>query len=546
MSRSAGVFIVALALVSCDPPVTNPPPPANPPQVFLTIDDANTIGSAITGKVNVSGCKKVAGVEILQQNTRLLTLDFTSSPTTFSLPDSLFAALYSQLGIAASLTLKAKVVCDDARTNTSQPVGVKFFPIAQRFTSANGGQTVPDFFTAEGGLGGTANTFLGCARTNTGTTIVRVDTSGEVKAFVQAMPFECSLATQISELSASTGYRWIFEPKVGAFALDMRTFVPGKRILSTRIERIGVGKSGIAVVWVNEPGTQNRIQKLNPSATDTTNDWSQPFDFIMNSTPVVDEGLGRAVWVSRWEFDPGTRKAQIVPYKYNLDTGQLLNGLPVCANQPCSLLSQQYPTSDISEPIMQEGFFSENGDTFIIPAYSVSTSNQIQTTILNCSTVSGAICEGTSARWSSPVFTGSLRLVVPFSSNNMYAAIGPFGVWFLSAQDGRVLNLGEAAITPSGSQIVVGVQPGADSDFYVLTGPDLGATPSFASEIIAVDSPQTGEVWRLNYGSGESPLNGMHIGIDDARGVWLRVGTDLIKPRPNTEYRAARGATRVP
>lgn len=549
MSRSAGVvFVASLALLSCDPPVVNPPPPANPPQVFLTVTENNVIGDAVKGKVNVSGCKTVTQVQILQQDSFLADVNFTKSPTDFSLPAGLFSALYSRLGIAASLTLKAKVVCDDGRTNTSQPVGVSFFPIAQRFTALDGSQVVPDFFLAEGGIGGQATTYLGCARVDIGTTIVRVDKQGQVLGFVAAMPFDCSLAAQISDLSTSSGYRWVFEPGVGAFALCLSSacgnFSVGKKLLNSKATRIGVGKSGVAVVWVNESASRNRIVKMAPGAADTSNDWEQPFDNIMNSTPVVDDGVGQAVWVSRWEFNVGTRKAGIVPYKHSLANGSILNG--VVNGVPAVILTQQYPNSAVSEPLMPEGVFSATGDTFTIPAYSYDTDNNIRTTVLSCST-SGGLCEGAARRWTSANFLAGIRLIVPYSSGNIFAAIGPYHVYFLNAQTGAVMNLGEQAISPTGSQIVLGVQAGGGADFYVLTGPDFGPmTAAFPTEIIAVDTPQTGEVWRLQYGSGEAPTNGVTIAIDDSFQPWLRVGTDLIKPLANAEYRMARGATMVP
>ncbi len=547
MARSACVFVVAVALLSsCDPETgTDGGLPANPPQVFLTVVDANVIGDAVHGNVNVSGCKKVAGIELLQQNTRLRTIDYVQSPTEFTLEAGFFAPFYSQLGIATSLTLKAKVVCDDGRTNTSQPVGVTFFPIAQRFSTASGTQVVPDNFIAEGGLGGSANTFIGCGRTEIGgTAIVRVGKDGTEINRVAQMPFDCSLSTVISELSTVNNYRWIFEPGVGAFALHMGTFVPGNRIKNTRALRIGVGKNGTAVVWINEPGTANRIVKLLPPLNDN-NGWEHRFmtDIIMNADPVVDE-VGGAIWVSRWEFDMGTRLASIVPYKHDLTTSAVLNG--VVNGIPAVLLAQQYPRNELSEPIIPEGLFSPNGELFSLPVLSYDPDGQIRTTVVSCSTT-GGLCEGSARRWTSPTFFGLLRLIVPFSNNNIYAVVGPYQVYFLTAQLGTIMNLGEVPITPTGSLQVVGLQPGAGSDFYVLAGPAFGAgAASYPTEIIAVDSPQTGELWRLDYGTGESPLNGMNIGIDGNAQVWLRVGTDLVKPKPNSEYRSDRGPTPVP
>ena len=69
--------------------------------------------------------------------------------------------------------------------------------------------------------------------------------------------------------------------------------------------------------------------------------------------------------------------------------------------------------------------------------------------------------------------------------------------------------------------------------------------PSCGVEL-PTDAPASGELWRLNYGSGESSANAMYMGVDDAQQPWIRVGTDLIKPLANTEYRMARGPTVLP
>lgn len=559
MTRTAGVCLVAL-LAACDPdPVPDGGVPANPPQVFLTVTEPNVIGDAVTGKVNVSGCKKVAGVELMHQTTRLMTLDYTKSPTDFSLPSGTFAGLYTSLGIAVPLTLKAKVTCDgDGRTNVSQPVGVTFFPIAQRYKTADGSQIVPDQFVAEGGFGGTPVSFIGCALTNQGTTIVRVNNAGEVLAFVNpsSMPFPCSLNTQITELTTvlgNGGYRWVFEPNAGAFALEMGTFNVHKQLRNSKAQRIGVGSKGTAAVWINESGTQNRIAKLTPTL-DTSNDWetptagvigSFPAGGIVNADPLVDEGLGSSIWVMAWIFNAaqGARYADFVPYQFDLATRTLRNA--VTNNQPVVMIRQQYPLNEVSEPIIPQGFFAANGSTFIFPSYLTDTQQITQTVILSCSTGPG-LCEGTARRWNTPNIPGMMRMVTPFSNGNRYAVVGPYTVYFLDAQRGTIINLGEQPIRPSGSQIVVGVQSGSNADFFVLAGPNLGDAPSFATEIIAVDSPQAGELWRLNWGSGETPGNGMHIGVDGAGQSWLRVGNDLIKPLTLGEYRMARGPTMLP
>ncbi len=538
MNRSAGVLLAVLA-AACPDPIVVPPPP-NPPQVFLTVNESNVIGDAVKGKVNVSGCKKVAQVQLIQGDSFLADVNYTGTATDFSLPSSTFSALYSRLGIALPLTLKAKVVCEDARTNTSQPVGLKFFPIARRFGSPLGEQLVPDHFIAEGGIGGTPNTFLGCALTNTGTMLIRVNSAGERVAYNDQLPFDCSLATQISDRSTVTGTRWVLEAGRGVFAINNALQI--QRVFrSPKTMRMGVGPKGSAVIWVDEGGTRNRVIKMDPVPA-SSNEWEREFIGIMNSTPVIDDGAGGAVWVTRWVFDLGTKIADIVPYKYNLNTGQILNG--VVNGLPAVLYRQQYPINSASQPIMPEGVFSADGAFFTLPVISLDART---TTVVSCSTTTGG-CEtdATARRWTSTQFTGILRAIVPYSQGNIYAVVGPFSVYFLSSQLGTVQNLGDRPLQPTGSLVVVGVQPGLGTDFYVLTGPDLGTSPSFAQEIIATDAPGSGELWRMEFGSGEAPGNAMYIGVDDAQQVWIRAGTDLIKPLSNFDYRMARGPTVLP
>ncbi len=547
MKQTAGVLLLAVLAVSCEQQVVVPPPP-NPPQVFLTVRESNVIGDAVRGQVNVSGCKKVAQVQLLQGEAFLADVNYTTSPTEFTLSPGLFASLYPRLGIAAALTLKAKVICDDARTNNSQPVGVKFFPIATRYASTvPGEQLVTDNFVAEGGLGGSRNTFLGCSPNTTGTQLVRVDTMGAVVAFNNTLPFDCSLSTQISELSLVSGTRWVLEPGAGAYAIRNDTLQITKVVRERKAARMGVGAKGSAAIWVDESG-RSRVLKVDP-VTSTSNDWTFPRDFItpirlfgiMNSDPVIDDGSGAAVWVSEWRFDVGSKIATIVPFKLDLLNGALLNG--VVNGQPAVIVEQQHPLDAASQPIMPEGFFTSDGAFFTMPFIALNAQTSV---IYSCATAFGQ-CEGAARRWSSVPFPGILRKVVPYSLGNIYAAIGPYSVYFLNGQLGTVMNLGEQPLQPSGSLVVVGVQAGLGSDFYVLTGPNFGpGVTSYAMEIIATDAPASGELWRLEYGSGESSSTAMYMGVDANRQVWIRTGTDLIKPLPNIDYRNARGPTVLP
>ena len=549
MRSFPALVLLASLLTGCpEDPVVKPP--TNPPQVFLTVDETNVIGKQVTGKINTTGCKNVTQLQLLQNDKFLTDVPFTKSPQAFTLPDGLFANLYPQLGIAASITLKAKVVCDDGRSNNSTPVGLKFFPIAQRYVPPEGSLLVPFAFVAEGGVGGSPATYIGCTATSNGSTIARVNNQGQVLAYVPSMPFDCSVGTQITDVATGSGYRWILEPGAGAFALKMSDFSIGKVLKNTKTRRLGMAPvSGIAMVWVDDSSTQPvQLRRLSPT-TDASSDWSQNMLGIMNSTPTIVEGGPQpSVWISRFEFDLGNKLGTIVPYQYDLTTGAILNGVIDDGSgsgilQPSAILQQQYPMDVTSDPIIPEGYFAPNGEKFYIPLLSYQgTSANVQTTVLGCSTKPG-LCEGANRVWTSENFPGLVTVVTAYTAANKLVAAGAYQAWFLNAQSGAVENLNARPITPVGSQVINALQPGLGTDFYILTAPLIGEGAGFSTEIICVDSPDRGELWRLTYGSGEAPLNALSMSIDVGGQPWIRVGTDLVKPLSNADYRTVRGPT---
>jgi hypothetical protein len=56
----------------------------------------------------------------------------------------------------------------------------------------------------------------------------------------------------------------------------------------------------------------------------------------------------------------------------------------------------------------------------------------------------------------------------------------------------------------------------------------------------------SGELWRLDYGSGSTPLAGLFMAVDDANTAWVRIGSDSIQALSLADYRTARGATPMP
>jgi hypothetical protein len=509
-----------------------------PPQVFLTVDESNVIGDRIRGKVNVSGCKTVAQVQLLESGEFLADLNYATSPTDFELPAGLFGPLWPSRGFAASLTFTAKVLCDDARTNVSQPVGVSFFPVASHL--AKNVQLLPDSFIVEGGLGGTPVTFLGCNVTPTGSTLVRANTSGEIIAQTSTAP-DCSYATQISDRAKATGTRWVLEPGRAAYAIDPSLNV--LKVLYGKFDRIGVDPlNGTALLWASTVGAE-RVLKVEPVAT-TNLDWSRPIAGIVNATPVFDSA-NRVVWVATWQFNMGAFTGDVVTWKLDLDTHALLNGVGSTLTPPIVL--RQVFAQTVNTPIMPQGFFRADGELIYLPLLSVDTTGIARTTIVACS--SYALCDANTAarRWSSRTFDGVLNVVLPFSKGNYLAAIGPYQAWFLEAERGAVRNLSDAPIRPSMPQQFLGVQAGLGSDLYLLAGPVFDEfTPAYPNEAIAIDDPITGELYRFSFGSGESPGAGLYMGVDDSGQAWFRVGPDQVKPNPLSDYRLKRGMTVIP
>jgi hypothetical protein len=533
---------IAIVLTGCSSAPPAPPPPPPPPQVFITVQESTVVGDQIKGRVNVSGCADVTQVQLLQGGSFLADARYTKSPTDFTLPAGLLSNLYPRLGIAATLALSAKVLCADGRTNTSQPVGVTFFPVAAR-VGVSGAQALPDAFVAEGGLNGAPTTFIGCVGTGIGTALGRANAMGALVASNPGVPFACGYDTEISEKSPVTGTRWVMQPDKGAYAVDADLRVTAQ--LEGRFQRMAVARDGSGVFWSDITGSNTTpvAARLNPLGGATPVVWVSPAGGLVNSTPVINPA-DNTVLLSTWQFDMGASEGKIVVFKYNYATGALMNGVGVGQGPPI-VFKQSFPPGN--QPIQPSAAFNRDGSLIMLPLLSVDTSGIVRTTVLACSTSPvGSQCTGSDRRWTGRTFDGVVNVVLPFNGGNTFAAIGPYQAWFLDAQTGAVRNLGEQPLRPTGSLQILGVQAGLGSDFYLLNGPISEAGGTFPIEVVATDKPQDGELWRFALGSGESPLAGLYIGVDDGAQPWLRVGPDQVKPLTNQEYRAARGPTPLP
>lgn len=541
------LVVVLVAGCSSPPPVVIPPVP---PQVFLTLKESNVFGVAIEGTTNVSGCKTVTQVQILTDNDAFLAdANYKGANSPFVVPAQGLAPYYNAKGIALNMSLWAKVVCDDGRTNKSQPVSVSFFPVESVLKTPTG-QALPDVFVAEGGFGGTPTTFVGCvAGTNVSVMLARVDVNAEVTMQNESLPFPCSINSQISDKSRIRQTRWLLEPGVGAFAFDTNLNITA--VVTGPLKRMGISGDGDAIFFSDE--TAFKVVKRATSLPADKNQpvvWQASFPNIMNSTPVVDTG-NRVVYTSYWELNTGTNVGDIVALKYNYDTGTVLNP------QPDVILRQTFAA--LNTPFTPTGAFTPDGFLALPLVGTDITTGNVKTAVVLCSTL-GPNCENATRKWTSDFFNGIVSTVVPFGAGGYLFAAGPYQTWFLSTQTGKARNLNayptvgplsqDAAIRPTGSLITLAVQPGIGSDVYVLNGPNLdsdiytvdgtGARTAFATEIVGLTSAEDGEIIRISFGSGTTPNSGMYLATDDSGQFWLRVGNDQVKPLPMTEYRAMR------
>ncbi len=122
-------FLIVLLAVACSPPPPPPPPPKDPPRVFLVAAESNVVGTQIALTMNVNGCEKVQSAALLDRDTLIKEVSFGGNPTALTIASNELGNLYPTRGLAADLSLVAKATCDDGRSNTSQPVPVKFLPV---------------------------------------------------------------------------------------------------------------------------------------------------------------------------------------------------------------------------------------------------------------------------------------------------------------------------------------------------------------------------------------------------------------------------------
>lgn len=498
--RAFPVCVVLLALLGCGQP-SHPLPP-DPPRVSLVAPGADVADSKLDLTLSLSGCDSVKALEIWDHQYFAATVTYGGNPTHVSLPYNVF----HYPSIAVDLSLTAKVICADGRTSTSNPVSVRYFPVAEVVTPQAGGQVVPDVFIAEGQ--GPNVGFTGCSRNADGTTsLVRVGRTGTVTAYNSSLPFACSNNLWFTDRNLASGKRWAVEPGVGAIAVDplltITAYVLGP------VQYLGVGPDGDAVIYLGGNGTE-LIERV--SQTDGKVKWSYQPDGVVIAPPIAQSTFGvyAPIFVRPAAQTQGVIAVQRIDYD---------SGLPV-ARRDLRMIT--WGLGDA--PPVPPAVFNNDGSLLYF-----AFQPQADTSVMIACATNEDGCSGSALRWQSPALPANVVAEVPWSNGSLLAAVAPQATWFLDAATGAVLNKGGMAVSPEGALYTTGVQPGQGRDFYFLNGSGVAGT--LPVELVAVDAPENGELLRFST-NGSSLM----AGVDESGQLWLRVGPNLVRPLPLIEY----------
>jgi hypothetical protein len=500
-------LLLSLAVAGCN---TNlPPPTPDLPQVTVNVTEPSVVAPSLKLTLSVSGCEQVKSLTLHDREDLLKTVTYTTNPTPVEL--AMNEVRYTR-GIAANLSLTARVTCADGRTNTSQAQAAKFFPVAEVIEPPTvDTQVVTDYFVAEGS--GTGAVFIGCAKTAAGSRMYRVTRANPQKADYVDMPIACSPATTITERTA-TGQRWVWTPRTGAFLIDSNLNITAIRREITLLQ-LFVAPDGDALIFT--PTGYMRI-----SRTTGNNLWPEPpvWSFFPDliaapvfrnantvAIPVQDvnsEG-STDVWVGVLDWTQGQWTSFHI-----IDS---FPSIPPVALDPTG--TSLYVATRLPN----------NGGAFIRKCATDGTVDQ------------GRCLNSANRLWTSVDMEGNTALLLPVSGGSRLAVIGAAHLWFLDAATGRVLNKDNKALSPEGALVARIALPAPNNVFYLFNGayPTDSQPLPFPQEIIATDGPEKGELYRYTV-----PGNSMTGALDDSGMLWLRVGRKLVKTLPPSQYRQVR------
>jgi len=506
-------LLLPLLAVACDPT----PPPTTPdlPQVGIILDDPSTVSTSFKLGITVSGCEQVRSLELLDDNTLLKQVTYTTNPTPVELAMNEFR--YTR-GIATPLALSARVTCADGRTNVSQGQVATFFPVAEAISPlGTNDQVVPDYFIADGS--GANVTFIGCVRESNGSGLYKVTKNPADKETRVSMEIPCTAQTVITDRKpAGTGWRWVWTPNQGLFAIDSQ-FRAGP-VFRLAVDRVTVTPEGDALAYDD---TLRRMWRISRTATTNTalwvNDKTGPIFGEMvftgnGTTAVVPLGIG---------FGESSTSGQIQVRTLDYATGQWL-GEPSIVDT----------LSNINPGAVPPVAFNASGTQLFITVQTGTGAN-VKACAINGGTQG---CDGANLKWRTAApLQGAMVALVPYANGSRVAAVAAYHTWFLDAATGQVVNKGGLSISPTGALVPRQVLVGAASVFYLFNSalPQPQVPVPAPVEIVATDLAERGELYR--YVIPGSSLSGS---TDDAGTLWLRVGRKLVRPLTAEQYRQVR------
>ncbi len=519
LTLSRAVFLpLSILALSCGGG-GNKPPQKDPPQATLLVPKPNTAGQKLTVQVSATGCDQIQSLSIYDRDVFLKTVPY-SGPGAVPVDLLVNDIKYTQ-GIAANLSLKARVVCTDGRQNDSQPQPATFFPAAEVVEAPSGTQLVPDNFVTEGALPYVY--FIGCGNDEGGIPkLFKVDKNGKGSAI--NLPFLCTSDTVVTPKHPSTGKRWVWTPNAGAIAVDSNLNISAR--VTIPLDLLTVGPDGDAVIYdLGTGGAPSQVARINHSTGAIK--WSySPRGFVITTpVPRTDDVMVASV------TSDGAAAGQANIVVSRVDYGQqnpATGGLELGSFVMKSVASTSIPPTEAPPTT-----FSPDGSLL----YMAFTGAGGITQIFACSTQATG-CDGAAQRWAQPpTLNAPITAMVPYAAGTRVAAISAQKVWFLDASNGTVTNKGGAPLSPEGGLVVLQVQSGAPpyaQAFYILTGPAPQANLPAPQplEIVATDDPTKGELYRYQVNAGS-----LSVAMDDSGTLWMRVGGDLVRPLTPAEYR---------
>jgi len=506
-------LLLSLLAVACDP--TPPPTPPELPQVGIIMEELSTVGTSLKLAIAVSGCAQVQSLELLDDNTLLKQVTYTTNPTPVEL--AMNEVRYTQ-GIAARLSLTARVTCTDGRTNVSQAQLATFFPVAESISPlGTNDQVVPNYFVADGS--GAGVTFIGCVRESNGAGLYKVTKNPADKETRVTMEIPCTERTVITDRKpAGTGWRWVWTPDVGLFSIDSQ-FRPGP-VIRLAVDRLTVTPEGDALVYDE---MQGRLWRISRTATTSVAMWS-----TLTTNTIIGEmvfaGNGTtAVVPLGFGFSEDSTGGEIRVGTLNYDTGQWTR---VSYVDTLSNITPVVPAPPVT--------FNASGTQLFI-AVQTGTSANVKACVVNA-TVEG--CDGPNLKWrTANPLQGAVVALVPYANGSRVATVAANHTWFLDATTGQVVNKGGQSLSPTGALAPRQVLVGAASVFYLFNSavPQPGQLLPAPVEIVATDLAERGELFR--YVIPGSSLSGA---TDDAGTLWLRMDRKLVRPLPAEQYRQVR------